>query len=182
MAALNMRISGFFRLGEMGRTRPNEVPGGGVTEANRAALGALGNAANTAGLVVVIVFSVVPSKLRESSTTLLNASMVTSAKEALNSVPLNTSQVKPTRGCQLLPSEEQAGISPLPCRQVPLGPWIFPPCGQQKLAPEMKLGCSCPGGVVLSGVLLSVRIATKRASLTKVGRSVDTSETLIAFT
>src|SRR5262249_24352462 len=125
MLALNMWISGFFKLGEMGRTRP-QLPGqGGPT--SRAGLGALGKAASTAGFVVLCVRRFLPSKFRESRTTLLKASMVFSAADALNSVPFLISQVKPNRGCQLFLSEEQAGMIPLPWKQVPLGPLTVPP-------------------------------------------------------
>src|ERR1700756_2563521 len=117
-----MRISGLWRLVAIGRIRPKKPLPGGAAAASKAGLGALGKAARMAGLVVVTVFSVVPSKLSESSTTLLNASIVTSAKDAFTRVPLWISQVKPRRGCQLFLSDEQAGIIPLPWKQVPLGP------------------------------------------------------------
>src|SRR2546425_2819794 len=111
----------------MGRTRPNSPLPGGTREASSPGLGALGKAASTAGLVVVTVLSVVPSKLSESSTTLLNARTVLSANDALNRVLLQGAQVRPRRGWKLFPSEEQAGIKPLPWKQVPFGPCIFPP-------------------------------------------------------
>src|SRR5260370_29020910 len=96
MLALNMWISGLCKFGEMGRTRPQL--GGQAGPTNSAGLGKLGNAASTNGLVVVFVRRFLPSKFRESKTTLLKASMVTSAPEALNSVPFQGSQVKPRRG------------------------------------------------------------------------------------
>src|SRR5215510_6636810 len=113
MPALNIRISGFLILGEMGRTRPQLGGQGGP--ASRAGLGAFGKAATIAGQVGDVestadVTKFLPSKFKESRTTLLKASMVISAAEALNSVPFLTSQVKPRRGCQLFLSEEQAGM------------------------------------------------------------------------
>src|SRR5437588_10789810 len=82
-----LRISGLRKFEAMGRMRPNGgTPSGGVTAASAAGLGVFGNAANTAGLVVVMVFNVVPSKLSESNTTLLKASMVDSANESRNRV------------------------------------------------------------------------------------------------
>src|SRR6478672_12175552 len=94
-----MRISGFFRFGEIGRTRPKGPAGLGAKGASTAALGVPGNAASTAAicagvipggggavLSMVTVFKVVPSKFNESSTTLLNASMVVSAKDKRNRV------------------------------------------------------------------------------------------------
>src|SRR5262249_7140613 len=125
MLALNMWISGFFKLGEMGRTRPQFGGHGRPTRSD--GVGVLGYAASTAALVVVTVRRFLPSKLRESRTTLLKASMVTAAGEALNSIPFQGSQVKPRRGCQLFLSEEQAGMIPLPWKQVPLGPLTVPP-------------------------------------------------------
>src|SRR5258708_839834 len=92
MLALNMWISGFLILGEMGRTRPQL--GGQAGPANSAGLGALGNAASTAGLVVVTVCKFTPSKFRESKTTLLKANCVTSAPDALRRVPGRISHVK----------------------------------------------------------------------------------------
>src|SRR6266852_5443401 len=90
-----MRISGFFRLGEIGRMRPKLAGlADGVNGASRAGLGVPGKAARTAWACAAVVpgpglrgsittvFSVVPSKFSESSTTLLNASMVVSAKPA----------------------------------------------------------------------------------------------------
>src|SRR5260370_28907927 len=88
------RKSGLCRLEAIGRTRPKGPVSLGANGASTAALGVLGKALSTAwfcagvvpggGLVgsMVTVFNVVPSKLRESSTTLLKASMVVSAKEA----------------------------------------------------------------------------------------------------
>src|SRR5262249_52113984 len=130
MLALNMWISGFLKLGEIGRTRPHL--GGQAGPANRAGLGAFGNAAAMAvqpGLARGSVWATkfLPSKFRESRTLLLKARMVFSAAEALNSVPFRTSQVKPRRGCQLFLSEEQPGMIPLPWKQVPLGPLTVPP-------------------------------------------------------
>src|SRR5262249_28958364 len=130
MLALNMWISGFFKFGEIGRTRPHL--GGHAGPASRAGLGAFGNAAAIAaqpGLdgVRVCVTRFLPSKFRESRTTLLKASIVFSAADAFNSVPLRISQVKPRRGCQLFPSEEQPGTIPLPWKHVPFGPFTVPP-------------------------------------------------------
>src|SRR5713101_1092730 len=81
---LTLRISGLCRRLEIGRTRPQF--GGQAGPTNSAGLGKLGNAASTAGLVVVTVRRVLPSKFKESRTTLLNASTVLSAKESLNRV------------------------------------------------------------------------------------------------
>src|SRR5258707_14460054 len=125
MLALNICISGFLRLAEMGRTRPQL--GGQAGPINSAGFGKLGNAASTNGLVVVCVRRFLPSKFRESRTTLLKANTVTSAPDALNSVPGRISHVKPRRGCQLFLSEEQAGMTPLPSKHVPLGPLTVPP-------------------------------------------------------
>src|SRR4029077_1465 len=140
MPKLTLRISGFLRLVEMGRTRPKGPVSCGAKGARTDALGKAGKAAFTAascaavipgggGLVksMVTVFSVVPSKLRESSTTLLKASMVVSAKDRRNRVLSQGAKVKPRRGCQLFLSDEHAEIRPLPWKQVPFGPLIFPP-------------------------------------------------------
>src|SRR5262249_12323875 len=129
---LNIRSSGLWRWSEMGRTRPKNPLPGGTSDASTAGLGELGNAATTvaqpgSALVIVVVFSVRPSKFNESSTTLLKASMVTSAAEAFTRVPGRTSQVMPRRGCQLFLSEEQAEMRPLLWKQVPLGPLMVPP-------------------------------------------------------
>src|SRR5436305_8422957 len=130
---LKLRISGFFKWLEMGRTRPNGAPAG-ANGASKAWLGEFGNALSTAcpagvELSMVTVVSVTPSKFKESRTTLLNASIVLSAKEALSRVfeSPHGDQVKPNRGWKLLWSEEQAGMMPLPSKQVPFGPLIFPP-------------------------------------------------------
>ena len=79
-------------------------------------MGKAASAAAPAGveLSMVTVFSVVPSKLSESSTTLLKASIVVSAKDNRKSVLSHGAYVKPKRGCQLFPSDEQAEIKPLP--------------------------------------------------------------------
>src|SRR5262249_16477713 len=127
---LNMRSSGFLRFGEMGRTRPHD--GGQATPGRFAGFGALGNAATMAaqleaGLSTAAVCRFTPSKFRESRTTLLKASIVTSAALAFTIVPGRTSQLMPRRGCQLLPSEEQAGMMPLPWKQLPPGPLTVPP-------------------------------------------------------
>src|SRR5262252_4254189 len=127
---LNMRISGLCRLLAIGRTRPQF--GGQTGPTSAAAGGKLGNAAATSGQVgldgvSVTVRNVLPSKFKESRTTLLKASMVTSPNDALNNVPSHGAKVKPRRGCQLLVSDEQAGIIPLPSKQVPFGPFTVPP-------------------------------------------------------
>src|SRR5215475_5694453 len=95
----------------MGRTRPQF--GGQASPVSAAAGGKFGNAAATSGQVgldgvSVTVRSVLPSKFSESRTTLLKASMVTSAADALIRVPGHGWKVKPMRGCQLFRSDEHA--------------------------------------------------------------------------
>src|SRR5215472_17909971 len=105
MPKLNMRISGLCRLSAMGRTRPQL--GGHTGPTSAAAGGKLGNAAATNGQVGldgvrVTVRRVIPSKFKESRTTLLKASIVLSATDALNRVfGPQGAYVKPKRGCQL---------------------------------------------------------------------------------
>src|SRR5579859_1339782 len=137
MLALNMWISGFFRFGEIGRTRPQlggqaaavNAAGGGKVWALKATHSGLPAFAGTvqSGTETLLVRRLIPSKFKESRTTLLKASMVFSAADALNSVPFRISQVKPRRGCQLLWSDEQAGMIPFPWKHVPLGPFTLPP-------------------------------------------------------
>src|SRR5689334_13336842 len=97
MPKLKLRISGLCRFVAIGRTRPH-LGGHAADPVKSAGFGALGNAAKTAGFVVVTVFKVVPSKFSESRTTLLKASWVVSANEALNSVFSQGAKVKPSRG------------------------------------------------------------------------------------
>jgi len=69
-------------LVEMGRMRPKDLIGKGLSEASWAGGGMFGAFARIAGSVLVAVKSVVPSKFRESSTMFRYASSVTSATDA----------------------------------------------------------------------------------------------------
>src|ERR1700687_4781542 len=121
--------------------RPKLCIGNGLRGANRLAGGAFGAFARIAGSDVTTVKSVAPSKFSESSTMFRYASSVTSAAEARttdlpgfpNSVCRNPElkfglQASPSRGCQLLWSEEQAGMIPFFWKQpLLLGSGIVPP-------------------------------------------------------
>ena len=88
MPKLAARISGFLIWLEMGRTRP-QLGGQEGAPPNADAGGKLGNALSTGSPVdtdIVLVRKFLPSKFRESKTTLLKARTVLSAKEALNRV------------------------------------------------------------------------------------------------
>src|SRR5258708_32315842 len=125
----------------MGRMRPKLLIGNGLRGVNWEAGGAFGAFARIAGSDVTTVKSVVPSKFRESRTIFRYASSVTSATEARttdlqgfpNRVCMNPElkfglHASPSRGCQLLWSEPQAGMIPFFWKQpLPLGSGIVPP-------------------------------------------------------
>src|SRR5256714_10470538 len=142
MVKLMLRVSGFLRLGEMGRTRPKNPAG--LNCSSRVSGGLFGEKARMAcpsgvEASAATVNKFTPSKLSESSDTLRYASIVISANdrritvlslspksECIKPLLKRGLHAMPILGWKLLRSLEHAGIIPLPWKH-PLPFLIVPP-------------------------------------------------------
>jgi hypothetical protein len=125
---LALRISGFFRWSEIGRTRPNDIPPG-ANCANNAGLGALGKAARTARpagveLSIVTVVNVAPSKFQRVQNHVIESKYSRFSKRGFEQPVLPGIVGEPQAGLEIVFVRRASGNDSIPLETCAVRPGV----------------------------------------------------------